>query len=420
MDKQLIEARKAVEVGNFAEAEEKYQQIITQTPSSTPALAQTLQAQEAAILELGKVYQQQQQAQKLKQLIDDSRKVWGQFAKSKAAKVVKTLIENFDTIKDALVVQISATEDLIQWAIEAKLLFLRQTLQLKLAELFYAKGQYNDGLTLLLQLLSEYKKLDDKSSLIEVQLLELKILHALRNIPKLKAALTSARTLANSIFCPTLLQAELDCQLGILHAEDKDYNTAFSYFFESFEGFNLQDNEKLVAVLKYMLLTKIMLNKIDEVNQILNNKNVKKYQLLDIDAMKAISTAYQNRSLKEFEQLLATYSNELTKDEIIKNHFNALYDNLLEQNILKIIELYSVVELTHISKVIGLNLQQIEGKLSQMILDKVFYGVLDQGNGWLIIYDEPVQDKGYESALDLVKNLNNTVDLLYEKASSLN
>lgn len=413
----LEKARLAAANSNYDVADAQYRQVIAQ---SGPSLAKTLQEQEAAILELGKVYQAQKQPERLEQLIADLQDVLGRFAKLKAAKVVKTLIEYYDDIPGAIDTQIALARASIKWAVDSKLLFLRQSLQLKLAALLYDKGLFQDGLRIITDLLREYKKLDDKLSLVEVQLLELRIYHSLRNIPKSRASLTSARTSANSIYCPTLLQAELDVQSGILNAEDRDYKTAFSYFFESFEGFNSQDDARAVVVLKYMLLTKIMLNLIDDVNHLLNSKNVAKYQLRDIDAMKAIATAYSNRSLKEFEGSLLTYSAELKADPIIKNHFNALYDNLLEQNLLKIIESYLVVELSHISETIGLNLQQVEGKLSQMILDKVFYGVLDQGNGWLVIYDEPRKDAAYEASLDLVKNLSNVVDLLYEKASSLN
>ncbi|KAI5955270.1 RPN6 [Candida jiufengensis] len=422
----LTEARDAVTNKQYDVAEQKYHQILEESKQDTETTNSTkkLQLQESAILELGKIYKITDKPQQLSDLIKSSRQLLGNFAKSKTAKIVKTLIEYFDNLTNALDIQIEATKQSIDWSIDSKLSFLRQSLQVKLSDLLYQKHQYHEAIKIINELLREYKKLDDKSSLVEVQLLESKIYHALRNIPKSKAALTSARTSANSIYCPTILQAELDCQSGILNMEDKDYKTAFSYFYESFEGFNSQQSEEnsktSVKVLKYMLLSKIMLNLIDDVNNILKNKNVIQYQSKDIDAMKSIAVAYSNRSLKEFENSLIQYSTELKSDEIIKNHFNSLYDQLLQVNLLKIIKSYECVELDHIAKVIGLNVKQVEGKLSQMILDKIFYGVLDQGNGWLIIYDEPKKDAAYNASLDLIKNLSGVVDLLYEKASSLN
>src|SRR5581483_11817471 len=103
---------------------------------------------------------------------------------------------------------------------------------------------YHDALNLINSLLKELKRLDDKMVLVEVQLLESRVCHALRNIPRARAALTSARTSANSIYTPPLLQAQLDLQSGILHAEEKDYKTAYSYFYEAFEGFSGVDDPR--------------------------------------------------------------------------------------------------------------------------------------------------------------------------------
>ena len=49
-------------------------------------------------------------------------------------------------------------------------------------------------------------------------------------------------------------------QSGILHAEDEDYSTAYSYFFETLEGLSNTSSAQAPLALKYMLLCKVMLN----------------------------------------------------------------------------------------------------------------------------------------------------------------
>ena len=62
---------------------------------------------------------------------------------------------------------------------------------------------------------------------------------------------------------------------------------------------------------------------------------------------------------------------------------------------------------------------QIEKKLSQMILDKKIIGVLDQGAGCLIVYDEAERDQGYDAALETIEKLSNVVDVLYANQASM-
>lgn len=413
----LDNARAAVKSGDLVKGEDLYLKVMQLKPTD-----HDISSQETAIFELGALYRDHNQVEKLLNLVPLARGVISVLAKSKAAKVIRTLIDLLDGLPDSTDAQISALKESIEWSTKERRTFLNQSLHIRLATIYFEKKRdFPSALVIINNLLREFKKLDDKSSLVEVQLLESKVYHSLKNFAKAKAALTSARTSANSIYCPTATQAELDNMSGILHAEDKDYSTAFSYFYEAFENYSTQNDEKnAIKVLKYMLLSKIMLNLIDDVKQILNSKYATKYNSKDIDAMKAISQAYANRSLKEFEQALLAYGKELSSDLIIKSHFSALYDTLLEQNLVKVIEPFSVVEIEHVARIIGLEIRQIENKLSQMILDEVFYGVLDQGNGWLYIYDKPQIDATYDSSLELVKHMSSVVELLYEKAATLN
>ncbi|KAJ3413183.1 26S proteasome regulatory subunit rpn6 [Chytridiales sp. JEL 0842] len=393
------------------EAIEKYKAILDQCKTKDDA-----GVKEVALLKLGELYGKQKDGQSLAALVRSTTTFLTEIPKAKTARIVKSLIDSFTTIPGALPLQVQVCKEAIEWAAADKRVFLKQALETRLSGLYLENKMYADSLSLIASLNKELKRLDDKAVLMEVQLLESRVHHACRNLPKARAALTSARTSANSIYCPPLIQAALDMMSGILHAEEKDYKTGYSYFYETLEGFASQDDPRALSALKYLLLCKIMA---EDVHALINSKVGIRYTGPEIDAMKAVATAHQNRSLLEFEQAMNKYKDELRNDPIVNSHLDALYDTLLEQNLLRVIEPFSRVEISHIAELVKLPTVQVEAKLSQMILDSVFYGILDQGNGCLVVFDEPSHDKTYEATLDTLKNMGHVVESLYEKAALL-
>ena len=114
-------------------------------------------------------------------------------------------------------------------------------------------------------------------------------------------------------------------------------------------GFDsINDTERAVVALKYMLLSKIMLRLHDDITLILGGKYTLRYAGEEVEAMKLIAKASKNRSLDEFQQALRKYSKQLENDAFISSHLNTLYDQMLEQNLLKIIEPYSKVQVSAI------------------------------------------------------------------------
>jgi len=63
--------------------------------------------------------------------------------------------------------------------------------------------------------------------------------------------------------------------------------------------------------------------------------------------------------------------------------------------------------------------ENVERKLSQMILDKKFHGILDQGEGILIVFEEAEIDETYELVLDNINSMSKVVDTLYQTAKKL-
>jgi 26S proteasome regulatory subunit N6 len=83
------------------------------------------------------------------------------------------------------------------------------------------------------------------------------------------------------------------------------------------------------------------------------------------------------------------------------------------------VEPYSCVEISHIASLIEMPLSDVEKKLSQMILDGKFQGILDQGKGQLIVYEEGSADNAMEKGLGVIANMDKVVTSLFSRSKAL-
>lgn len=405
----------ALEAENPSEAISILYRVLDSPSSSSEAL----RIKEQAITNLSDLLRDQNRAEELCNLLTQLRPFFSLIPKAKTAKIVRGIIDSVAKIPGTSDLQIALCRDMVQWTRAEKRTFLRQRVEARLAALLMENKEYSEALTLLTSLVKEVRRLDDKLLLVDIDLLESKLHFSLRNLPKAKAALTAARTAANAIYVPPAQQGTIDLQSGILHAEEKDYKTAYSYFFEAFEAFNALEEPRAVFSLKYMLLCKIMVSQADDVAGIISSKAGLQYVGPELDAMKAVADAHSKRSLKLFETALSDYKAQLEEDPIVHRHLSSLYDTLLEQNLCRLIEPYSRVEIAHIAELIELPVEHVEKKLSQMILDKKFAGTLDQGVGCLIIFEDPKADAIYPETLETISNMGKVVDSLFVRSAKI-
>ena len=70
--------------------------------------------------------------------------------------------------------------------------------------------------------------------------------------------------------------------------------------------------------------------------------------------MKEVALANKQQNLLAFQKCATVYERELFEDMVIRRHFNFLYNNLLEDNLKKIILPYQEVQIDFVANQISL------------------------------------------------------------------
>ena len=333
-------------------------------------------------------------------------------------KITDKLVSKLKKRKDLFEKTKDICNQLVDHCLKENNISMKSRIETRLAEIYFINGHFSQSLDLCNKIVFDLKRYEDNLGLIKLQLLQSQIYFKTKGYSKAKASLTGVKTLVTKVYIEPKLQANIDMHAGVIAAQEKDFNLAFSYFFEAFDVFNIPNIKKKNKArrnLLYMILCKIMSGKLDEINNIVLNKNTREYLGKEVEALRAIEAAVKESSIKILQEQIQKYKDILSEDDFIMMHLQNLNNELLEKNLIKIIKPYSVVEIDFVTKTIGLSYDEVLYTLRKMILDKKINGILDQGKGSLILYEESIQNPYLEKTLETFKNLEKVVESLDKK-----
>lgn len=348
----------------------------------------------------------------------------GEEQKMSVARVLKQLLDVVaeNEREPGQAAELKVCQFIVDWAQKEQKNFLKHKMEVRLANVFYQRGELKKARELTEKVLKEAREVDDKLLLVEAHLLESRLIYETKNWPKAKAALTAAKAATAAIYIQPLLQAELDYTAGMIHMAEKDYAIAYSYFYESFEAFHTQkQTAKASKLFEYLLLAKIMADAGEDATSLLAGRYGIAYGEGNNSTllMRNMLKAYKEKSVVSLKSVFEENKKDIAADKIISSQTELLFDKLLEQNVVKVVTPYSRIDLEYLTKKLGIEASAVEHKIRQMILDGKLNGTLDQEKNELILFETQEINQSYAASLDILKNMDAVVDALYERSAKL-
>jgi 26S proteasome regulatory subunit N6 len=194
-----------------------------------------IRAKESAITGLAQLYVDRSLPERIQAIAVNYAHRLSVFSKPRLAKITKGLVDYIAKVPHSERLQIELSKWLIDWCIAEKRTYLKHRMELRLSSLLLEVGEPDRATKIIEPILVEVRKADDKLLLVELYLLESKINYKVKNYAKAKASLTASRANSNNVYCQPGIIAEIDLMSGILYAQDQDYKTSYSFFYEALE-----------------------------------------------------------------------------------------------------------------------------------------------------------------------------------------
>ncbi|POS84393.1 Winged helix DNA-binding protein [Erysiphe pulchra] len=219
---------------------------------------------------------------------------------------------------------------------------------------------------------------------LEIYALEIQMYADLKNNNQLKRLYNRALKVKSGVPHPKIMGIIRECG-GKMHMSEENWKDAQSDFFESFRNYDEAGSLQRIQVLKYLVLTTMLMN--SDINPF-ESQETKPYKSDPrIAAMTDLVDAYQRDDIHKYESVIKN-NIDLLADPFIAENINEVTRNMRTKAILRLVAPYTRFHLSFIEKSLQIPLAEVEDILSFLIVDMKINGKINQQEGTVQIVDD--------------------------------
>lgn len=242
---------------------------------------------------------------------------------------------------------------------------------------------------------------------LEMYALEIQMYAETRNNKQLKRLYQRALKVRSAVPHPKIQGIIRECG-GKMHMSEENWKDAQSDFFESFRNYDEAGDLRRIQVLKYLLLTTILMK--SNINPF-DSQETKPYKSDPrIAAMTDLVEAYQLDDILKYEKVL-NQNGDLLDDPFIAENIDEVTRNMRTKAVLKLIVPYTRMRLLWIAQQLRINEPEVLDIVSYLIIDGRVKGKIDESRGTLELEAQGGADhvQALQSLTDAVSGLVKTI-----------
>jgi COP9 signalosome complex subunit 2 len=260
---------------------------------------------------------------------------------------------------------------------------------IKLAKLFLDRKDYGPVAKKLKELHKACERedgTDDPSKgtySLEIYALEIQMYAETKNNKQLKRLYERALKVRSAVPHPKIMGIIRECG-GKMHMSEENWKDAQSDFFESFRNYDEAGSLQRIQVLKYLVLTTMLMK--SDINPF-ESQETKPYKNDPrIAAMTDLVDAYQRDDIHQYESVLNN-NKDLMSDPFIAENIDEVTRNMRTKAVLKLIAPYTRFNLAFVGKALKIPVSEVQDILGFLIVDKKVKGKINQQDGTVEIED---------------------------------